>query len=56
VNLVDEVAREIDLDLEVLGSVNREDPLDFRPRAQDTYESGVGQLDQTIVPALVWMT
>jgi 3-hydroxyisobutyrate dehydrogenase-like beta-hydroxyacid dehydrogenase len=36
VNLVDEVARELDLDLGVLGYVNREGPLDFRPRAQDT--------------------
>ena len=36
VNLVDEVARELDLDLGLLGYVNREGPLDFRPRAQDT--------------------
>ena len=36
VNVVGEVARELDLDLGVLGYVNREGPLDFRPRDQDS--------------------
>ncbi len=35
VSVVDEVARELDLDLGVLGHVNREGPLTFRPRDGD---------------------
>jgi 3-hydroxyisobutyrate dehydrogenase-like beta-hydroxyacid dehydrogenase len=35
VSVVDEVARELELDLGVLGYVNREGPLTFRPREED---------------------